>query len=140
MKVIKTIISYILTIILALAILAFVMIHLASSYVLNESYILAKLEEQNYYDEIYEELKSNFEKYIYQSGFSEDVLDDIVSKEKVKKDTKTIISNIYDGLDEEIEVQTIKDNLNKKIEDSFGRKYSKFAKKTNRYIYFYNLR
>jgi len=120
MKVIKTLIAYILSTTLAIMITAVLVIHVISSHVLNKNYILSELDEQNYYDEIYENVKSNFENYIYQSGLNEDVLDDIVSKEKIENDTKIIINNIYDGVEEKIETQTIHDKLEQKITESLG--------------------
>ena len=118
MKVLKTIIKYILAIILALAILAYFFVNLASSTILSEKYILSKLDETDYYNKIYEYAKSNFENYIYQSGLDESVIEEIVTKEKVKKDTQIIISNVYDGKNQQIDTQEIRDNLNKNINNT----------------------
>lgn len=119
----KTIINYILSIILALAVIVFYFINLASSTILSEQYILTKLDEHDYYNKIYEQTKLNFENYIHQSGLEEDVLDNIITKEKVKKDTHIIIGSIYDGLNQEVDTNEIKENLNKNIE--------KYIKNTN---------
>ena len=112
----KTIINYILFIILALAVTVFYFINLASSTILSEQYILSKLDEHDYYNKIHEQIKSNFENYIHQSGLEEDVLDNIITKEKVKKDTHIILGSIYDGLNQEVDINEIKENLNKNIE------------------------
>ena len=112
----KTIINYILSIILALSIIVFYFINLASSTILSEQYILSKLDEHDYYNKIYEQTKLNFENYIHQSGLEEDVLDNIITKEKVKKDTHIILGSIYDGLNQEVDINEIKENLNKNIE------------------------
>lgn len=115
MRALKTVVKYLITIILALSMIAYFFIQLSSSTILSEQYILSKLEETDYYNKIYECVKSNFENYIHQSGLEETVLEDIVSKEKVRKDTKIIISNLYDGLEQKIDTQEIRDNLNKNI-------------------------
>lgn len=120
MKLVKTIIKYVITIMIAITMILFLVVNLASSTILNKNYVLSKLEETDYYNKIYEEVKSNFENYIHQSGLEESVLEDIISKEKVKKDTELIISNLYDGLEEKIDTQEIKDNLNKNIEETLG--------------------
>ena len=120
MKALKTVIKYIITIILALSMIAYFFIQLASSTILSEQYILSKLEETDYYNKIYECVKSNFENYIHQSGLEETVLENIVSKEKVRKDTNIIISNLYDGLEQKIDTQEIRDNLNKNIKETLG--------------------
>lgn len=116
----KNIIRYIATFILTIALAAFLLINLASTTVLSEQYILGKLEDTDYYEKMYEYVNSCFENYIGQSGLEENVLENIVSKDKIKKDTMIIISNIYDGVNEDIDVQEIKDNLNNNIENSLN--------------------
>lgn len=96
--------------------MVFYFINLASSTILSEQYILSKLDEHGYYNKIYEQTKLNFENYIHQSGLEEDVLDNIITKEKVKKDTHIILGSIYDGLNQEVDINEIKENLNKNIE------------------------
>lgn len=114
----KNILRYTIAIILTILIITFLLINLLSSTILSEKYILAKLDETNYYNKMYEYVQSSFENYIYQSGLDENVLDNIVSKDKIEKDTKIIIGNIYDGLNEKIDTQEIKDNLNANINNS----------------------
>lgn len=115
MKAIKIGIQYILTIILIITILAYFFIILISNTILKKQYIINKIESTNYYSKIYKNVKSNFEKYIEQSGFEENILENIVSEEKVKNDTQIIIKNIYDGTNQEIDTQEIKDNINQNI-------------------------
>lgn len=126
----KRIIQYIITVILAIAILALIVINMLSSTILSKEYILSKLQEQNYYDKIYEEAESNFENYIHQSGLDEEVLQEIVTKEKVQKDTEIIINNIYNGMDEKIDTEEIKNNLNEKINKSINGKISSSQQKS----------
>lgn len=116
----KTIIRYILSVILAIAIIVFFSISLASSTILKEQYVISKLEEKDYYNKMYEQVKSNFENYIYQSGLDENVIENIVTKEKIENDTKIILRNIYNGLNEKINTDEIRDNLSKKINESLG--------------------
>lgn len=120
MRTLKRIIQYILTTVLALVIFALVVIHIFSSTVLNKEYVLAKLNKHDFYNSIYENVISGFENYIYQSGLDEEVLNNIVTKEKVEKDTKTIINNIYNGTDEDISTEEIRNNLNQNIQNSLG--------------------
>ena len=117
----KEIIRDILSIILAALIITFYFVNLVSSTILNEQYIISKLEKEDYYDKIYTEINSNFRKYINQSGLDENVLENIITKEKVKKDTLIIIGNIYDGINQEVETEEIKENLNNNIEKNIGK-------------------
>ena len=126
----KKIIAYIIATILAISILVLIITNMLSSTILSKGYILSKLQEQDYYDKIYEETESNFENYIHQSGLDEDVLDGIVTKEKIQKDTKIIIENIYNGTDEKIDTEEIKNNLNEKINNSLNGKISSSEQKS----------
>lgn len=126
----KNILRYIIAILLTIVIIAFLLINLLSSTILSEQYILSKLEETDYYNKMYQYVESSFENYIYQSGLDENVLEDIVSKEKIEKDTKIIIGNIYDGRNEKIDTQEIKDNLNANINKSLGNKKLNTTQKT----------
>ena len=126
----KKIIQYIVGTMLALAILGLVIINILSSSILSKEYILAKLQSQNYYEKIYKETESNFENYIHQSGLDEDVLKDIVTKEKVEKDTRIILNNIYNGMDEKIDTKEIKEKLNKNINNSLKGKISDSEQKS----------
>ena len=127
---IKKIIQYIIVTILALAILALVIINILSSSILKKEYILSKLQQQDYYEKIYEETKSNFENCIHQSGLDEEVLENIVTKEKIEKDTKKIINNIYNGMDEKVDTEEIKNKLNKNINNSLNGKISSTQQKS----------
>lgn len=122
MKVFLTIIRYILIVILAVSILGISFISIASSTILDKNYALSKLEETNYYSGIYEEIKNNFEKYIYQSGLDESVITDIITEEKVRSDVNIMIDNIYDGTDKKIDCEEIRTKLNNNIEQSVENK------------------
>lgn len=116
MKGLSLIIRYILIFIIAVCILAVVFLNIASSTILSKEYILSKLEETNYYEGICNEMQSNFEKYIGQSGLDDIDLKDIITEEKVKNDVNIMIKNIYDGAEEEIDVTEIKTKLRNKID------------------------
>ena len=112
------VIKAILVVGLLLCIIAFGMIQIASSTILSQSYVLKQLEEANYYANIYTEIKSDFENYIYQSGLDESVLENIITVEEVTQDTNQIIANIYNGDNKQIDVTALKERLNKNIEVS----------------------
>ena len=125
MKKINIALQYIIALILSLTIIAFILINMFSSTILNKNYIMSELENENYYEKIYEEVESNFEKYINQSGLDEEVLDGIVSREKVEQDTKKIIDNIFSGGNETISTDEIKNELEENIRVSLKRALTK---------------
>lgn len=118
MKVIINIIKYIAIILLTCAIIGLLIINIVSSTILSKQYVLSKLKETNYYEEIKKEIESSFENYIGQSGLDEDVIIDIVSLEKIKEDTNIIITNIYDGTNKTVDTTEIETNLKNNIETS----------------------
>lgn len=117
-KIIETIIKTILVILLFIAIFAFGILNILSNTIFNQEYTLNKLEETNYYANIYSQIKSDFRNYIYQSGLDENVIEDIVTPEEVKNDTRKIIVGIYNGLHEEVDTTKIHDRLNDNINKS----------------------
>ena len=118
MKKLKTIVRYIISIILTIVLTAWIIINVASSTILDEQYVLNKFEETDYYSKIYASAESNFENYIHQSGLDEEVLQGLITEEQVENDTKKIISNIYNGTNETIDTNQLKTNLTNKIEQS----------------------
>lgn len=120
MKVLKNVFIYLLTIILSVSIILLVAIKIASSTILDKNYVLSKLDETSYYEKTYIYVKSNFDKYIQQSGLDEEVLEDIVTEEQIKQDTQKILNNIYNNSKEEIDIQSIKEKLNNNINKSLG--------------------
>ena len=120
MKVLKNVFIYLLTIILSVSIILLVAIKIASSTILDKNYILSKLDETSYYEKTYIYVKSNFDKYIQQSGLDEEVLEDIVTEEQIKQDTQKILNNMYNNSKEEIDIQSIKEKLNNNINKSLG--------------------
>ncbi len=118
MKKVRNIVTYILASILSVLLIGYIIINTFSSTVISKKFILSKLEKIGYYEKTVELVNSNFEKYIQQSGLEENVIKGIITKEKVKEDTKIILTNIYDGTDEKILTSDILEKLNDKIKES----------------------
>ena len=116
MKIIINILKFIIMVILTVCLLFVGIKNVVTSTMLNKTYILQKLDETNFYSETYKIVESNFENYISQSGLDEEVLENICTEDKVKKDINIIISNIYDGTNEEIDTTEIAEKLNSNID------------------------
>lgn len=116
MEVAKKIIKFILIFFLTVSIILIGIIKILSTTILDKEYVKTKFEDNNFYEEIYQLVETNFQHYIDQSGLNEDILDDICSKEKVKQDIEIILANIYDGANQEIDTTSIAENLDKNIE------------------------
>lgn len=118
MKIFTKILETLLLIIISLSIVFLILINTLNSTILNKNYVLEQLETSNYYENINEAIKSSFENYIGQSGLDENVLENIVTNEKIKNDTKIIIANIYDGTNQSIDISEIEQNLKNNIQQS----------------------
>ena len=130
MRKVKKILTYVIAVILALLLTAYILVTTISSTIMSKSYILSKFEDTKYYSRLYELAESNFEKYVQQSGLEEDVVKDIVTQEKIEKDTKQILVNLFDGTNEEISTEEIKENLKVNINKSIhGRELTKDEEK-----------
>lgn len=116
MKVLTNLLKFILIVVLAVCSIAIGIIQIVTQTVLNKNYIIQKMEETNFYSETYKLVQSNFEKYIEQSGFEENILENICTEEKVKQDINLMISNIYEGANKTIDTTEISDNLNANID------------------------
>lgn len=133
MKVLKNLLKFISITILTIYIITSCFISIAFSTILNKDYIIQKLEENNFYSETHKLVESNFENYIYQSGFEEDVIQNICTEEKVKNDINIMLSNIYDGTKQEIDTIEIANKLNENIEKS-GVKNSENEKSIQQFV------
>lgn len=118
MKVLKNLLKFIFITILTICMILIGIITIAFSTILDKDYVIQKLEETNFYVGTYELVKSNFGNYIYQSGLDEEVLDNICTEEKVKQDINIMLSNMYNGTNQEIDTTEIANNLNANIDKS----------------------
>lgn len=116
MKVLKNLLKFIFITILTICMISLGIITIAFSTILDKNFVIQKLEETNFYADTYELVESNFENYIYQSGLDEEVLKNICTEEKVKQDINIMLSNMYDGTNQEIDTTEIANNLNSNID------------------------
>lgn len=117
MKSIKTIVKILLGLIIMISLSGAICLWEISNTILNKEYMLKKMEEQNYYENIHTNILNEMKGYIGPSGLDEEVLKDIVTVDKIKKDTQIILTNVYENKDETIETQEIKNNLDANIEN-----------------------
>lgn len=117
MKIITKILKFIVMTIIVLCLTYIGIKNIAFSTIFNKEYIIKKLDETNFYLETYKLVESNFENYIGQSGLEEEVLKNICTEDKVRKDINIILSNIYDGTKEQIDTSEIANKLNSNIDE-----------------------
>ena len=81
----------------------------------NSNYVFKVIEKNNYYDELYDSIADEMENYLVQSGFDDEVVDDIYSKEQVREDVDNMITSIYNNESYTIETKEIETKLEENI-------------------------
>lgn len=117
MKIIKNILSLILSFAIIFAVFLLIGIDILNTKFLNKDYILFKIDELAFYEQISREIESGFEEYIYQSGLPKDVIKDLYSDELLRKDVNNLIDCLYEGKDISLSDETVMNTLDTKIRD-----------------------
>lgn len=115
----KKIIKHLINFILLISIFTFVFTLILKTTILNEKYVLKTLDDNYYYNEIYNNIVDNFESNLIQSGIDESISKNLISTNKVKKDIKIVIDGIYNNKKIIIDKEPIKEILSSKIEEVF---------------------
>ena len=89
----------------------------------NKHYLYHLVESNDYYQLIYEEINEEMQNNLMSTGFTNEILDNLYTKEEVTADINLFIENTYLGKETKLEKDNIKEKLDKNIED--------FLKKSN---------
>jgi len=116
----KKVINILLNFFLVVLVLIFVVSLITKNTVLNEQYILGKLESLNYYSKVVDNVKDSFKENILQSGLDEEEINEIVDEEKIKNDVNGFIHSIYSSESYKIETKNIINKLNEKIDEKLN--------------------
>jgi hypothetical protein len=84
--------------------------------ILNENYIIKKLDKTNYYEAVYNETKDTISYIARKSSISERIINNVFTQENIKKDVNKFIKNSYQGKKVEINTELLKENINRNIE------------------------
>ena len=126
---VKKIISYILVFLLIITLLTSIITTILKQTILKEKYILKLLSKNDYYSKTYNEIVEKFKDNTIQTGLTEEVLEEIISQDKVYNDINSLIEYLYNNTEKiEIDTENIKiklqENINKQIEEN-NKKVSK---------------
>ena len=122
MKKIKIIISYLITILLSISLSTLIFIIVLNSNILNKTYITNTINDSNYYETLKKSIDDSLSELTPQSGFNDEILDNIYTINDLKKETKLIINSIYNNKkynpNKEYIKRRLEDNINKFIENN----------------------
>lgn len=84
--------------------------------VLNENYIIKKLNKTNYYETVYNETSDTMAYIARKSNIKERLINNTFTQEDIKRDVNKFIKNFYQGNKIEINTELLKENVNRNIE------------------------
>ncbi len=111
----RKIISYFFSICAAILLILSICLCIVSNTVLNSNFLLKKLEENDYYNLIDINIKSEIEGYTKQSGLDAEVFEEIYSKDDLKEDINSMVISMYNGETVNLNGNILEENLRNKI-------------------------
>lgn len=114
---IKDIISYMLSFLLAILIILTTMITFVQNKILNANYIENKLEQSEYYEKLTTTINEGFENYIMQSGMDSTIFEEIYDNERLKQDTNMLIEAMINNGEIQLDTSDIKEKLDANIRE-----------------------
>lgn len=124
---IKNIISFILKFFLSILIILLTSIIILKSTILNKEYIKEVLEKENYYEKLSNSTKEEMKNYLIQSGFTEEIIEDIYTTNDIKNDVNRLIDQVYSNSEITINTDKIKTNLENNITSYLEEKNIEFS-------------
>ncbi len=116
----KKIVYYLCEFLLAISLFIIILLFILKITILSPNYIINKMQENNYYEQVYKSLEKEMPNYIIQSGLPKEVLEDIYTKEEIKKELDKYIKALYQGKAEKINTKNIEEKLSKNIDNYFN--------------------
>ena len=113
----KILLYYFLEFILTILTFITIILLILKTTILNNTYLKNKLMEINYYDELYLDIKNDFDNYIMQSGFDISIVDNLFTKDDLKKIINNNVDNFYRGKKIEVDTSNIKNKLENNIDN-----------------------
>ena len=111
----KTISYYVGGFLLAILVFLFAGILLLQCTIFQESFMISAIEKSNFVKELYETTEEEFSYYILQSGLSEEVLDGLISEDKIREELFTYLHNFYEGGSLAVSTEQLKIQLEENI-------------------------
>lgn len=112
----KKLIIYFLSFISSIFLVLFSILLILNVTVFNKNYVLKQIESHNYYSKVYKEIKKDMKNRLMSSGLDNSVLDNLYTKNDVKKDVKGFVSAIYSGYSYDASLDSFKEKLENNID------------------------
>lgn len=117
MKIVRYIINVVLSFLIILFAFILIGLNVLDYKILDKKYILSKIDEIKFYEQISKEVESGFENYIYQSGLPEETINDLFTEDMIKKDVNSLINCLYDGTEISLSTEILRETLDSRIQE-----------------------
>ena len=111
----KIILSYILGFALTISLFLLAGLLIVKNTILDKSFMFRLMDENNYYSNVYKSICEDIEDYMTSSGLEKEILDGVISKNKVEKDIVEYTNGLYSNTKYEVSTVEIKDKLKNNI-------------------------
>lgn len=115
-------ISYLLGLLLSILLILIMLIGCISSSIFNKTYIKKVLHKTDYYYGMYVIIQDDMKSDIMPSGFEENVLDNVVTEDKIREDVGKVLDSIYDNKKVEISTEEMKKTLEENVQKQIAEK------------------
>ena len=85
--------------------------------IFNQNFMAQQLNETNYYEKLYDNIKLEMSYYVTQSGLSDDILNNIFDKVLLRRTTEKMLDNFYNNKDNTINKTSVEENLMNNINE-----------------------
>lgn len=116
--------SIILMLVLIVEILAVFFLTLAKNTIFSKEYLLKELDKVGYYQTTKSEVEDAFKYYVLQSNLDDNCVKDLITAERIKKDTLIVFNKCFEGSKVEVVADDIKEELEKRIENKVVNEYN----------------
>ena len=112
---IRKTISYIISFILVLLLLAIIMFQVFYTTILNKDYVEKEINKSDYYEKLSETINEKFKNYIMQSGMEEVIFEGLYTRETLRNDFEKVLDAVYNNKELEIDTIKIREKLDENI-------------------------
>lgn len=116
MNKIKLILSYIFGFILSVSIFSLAVLFIVKNTASDKTFMFKLMDENNYYDKVYNSICEDVEDYMMSSGLEKEILDGVIQKDKVKEDITNYVNYLYEGKLYTVDTTSIKTTLKTNID------------------------
>ena len=121
---------YILQLLLTINVALFVLILILNTTLFSNKYMNKKMEQTNYYELLYNDMREQMEETLPPTGFDETILKDTFTKEDVRKTTIKVIHNFYNNTEIKVDSTAFREKLVENIETDLKNKKYKVEDQT----------